>query len=48
MNGFAWAMLILAGMVGALLVVTIGAIVLALLLAGVSERLARHDDDRRD
>jgi hypothetical protein len=48
MNGFAWAMLIFAGMVGALLFVTIGAILLALLLANVSDRLARNDDDHRD
>jgi hypothetical protein len=47
MNGFAWAMVICAGMVGALLVVTIGATLLALLLANVSDRLTRNDDDHR-
>lgn len=47
MNGFAWAMLIFAGMVGALLFVAIGAVLLALLLASVSDRLTRNDDDHR-
>lgn len=47
MNGFAWAMLILAAMIGALLFVAIGAILLALLLANVSDRLTRNDDDHR-
>lgn len=48
MNGFAWAMLIFAAMIGALLFVAIGAILLALLLASVSDRLTRNDDDHRD
>jgi hypothetical protein len=48
MNGLAWIMLVLAAMVGALLFVTIGAIVLALLLANVSNRLTRNDEHHRD
>lgn len=48
MNGFAGAMLILAAMAGAFLFVAIGAILLALLLASVSDKLTRHDDDHRD
>lgn len=48
MNGLAWIMLILAAMIGAFLFATIGAILLALLLASVSERLTRDDDNQRD
>jgi uncharacterized membrane protein len=48
MNGLAWIMLILAAMIGAFLFVTIGAIVLALLLANVSDRLTRTDEHHRD
>lgn len=48
MDGLAWIMLVLAAMVGALLFVTIGAIVLALLLANVSNRLTRNDENHRD
>lgn len=47
MNGFTWAMLIFAAMVGALLFVGIGALLIALLLGNVSDRLTRNDDDRR-
>jgi hypothetical protein len=39
MNGFAWTTLIVAGMVGAILLV--------LLLANVSDRLTRNDEDHR-
>ncbi|WP_165848105.1 hypothetical protein [Paraburkholderia lacunae] len=48
MNGLAWTMLVLAAMIGALLFATVGAIILALLLANVSGRLTRDDADRRD
>jgi hypothetical protein len=47
MNGFAWTTLIVAGMVGAFLFVAIGAILLVLLLANVSDRLTRNDEDHR-
>jgi hypothetical protein len=47
MNGFAWTMLIMAAMVGAFLFVAIGAILLVLLLASVSDTLTRNDDDHR-
>jgi hypothetical protein len=47
MNGFAWTMLIMAAMVGAFLFVAIGAILLVLLLASVSDKLTRNDDDHR-
>jgi len=46
MNGFAWTMLIMAAMVGAFLFVAIGAILLVL-LASVSDKLTRNDDDHR-
>ncbi|NML30802.1 hypothetical protein [Paraburkholderia antibiotica] len=48
MNGLAWIMLILAAMIGAFLFATIGVVVLTLLFANVSDRLARTDDTRRD
>ncbi|MDR6407645.1 hypothetical protein [Paraburkholderia terricola] len=48
MSGLAWTMLVLAAMIGAFLFATIGAVALVLLLANVSGRLARHDDNRRD
>jgi uncharacterized protein involved in cysteine biosynthesis len=48
MNGLAWTMLVLAAMVGAFLFATIGAILVALLLGNVSDRLTRHDDHHRD
>jgi hypothetical protein len=48
MNGLAWTMLILAAMIGAFLFATLAVVVLALLLANVSERLMRNDDDHRD
>jgi hypothetical protein len=47
MNGLVWTVLILAAMVGALLAVTTGVAVLALLCANVSSRLARHDELHR-
>ncbi|HEY2024682.1 hypothetical protein [Paraburkholderia sp.] len=47
MNGLVWTVLILAAMVGALLVVTIGMAVLALLFANVSSRLAHNDEVHR-
>ena len=46
MNGLAWTMLVLAAMIGAFLFATIGAVLLALLLASVSNRLTRHDEHR--
>ncbi|WP_233828403.1 hypothetical protein [Paraburkholderia sp. ZP32-5] len=48
MNGLVWTVLILAAMIGALLFVTIGVVVFALLLANVSGRLARNDEIHRD
>ncbi|RKE26208.1 hypothetical protein B0G76_7820 [Paraburkholderia sp. BL23I1N1] len=48
MNGLAWTMLVLAAAVGAFLFATIGAILVALLLASVSNRLARTDEHRQD
>jgi hypothetical protein len=48
MNGLAWTMLILAAMIGAFLFATLAAVALALLLANVSERLMRNDDDHRE
>jgi hypothetical protein len=41
-------MLILAAMIGAFLLVTIGVVVLALLLGNVSDRLSSNDETRRD
>jgi integral membrane sensor domain MASE1 len=46
MTVLSWAMLILAAMIGAFLFATIGALVLALLLAQVSDRLAHNDEHR--
>ncbi|MFM0737817.1 hypothetical protein PQQ51_11295 [Paraburkholderia xenovorans] len=43
MNGLAWTMLVLAAMIGAALFATIGAVLLALLLASISERLTKND-----
>lgn len=48
MNGFSWTMLILAAMMGAFLLVSIGVVVLALLFGNVSDRLASNDEARRD
>ncbi|AXL52827.1 hypothetical protein DSC91_005995 [Paraburkholderia caffeinilytica] len=48
MNGLAWTMLVLAAMAGAFLFATIGAILVALLLANVSNRLTRDDEHGRD
>lgn len=48
MNGLAWMMLVLAAMIGAFLFATIGAVLLALFLASVSNRLTRNDDHHRD
>ncbi|MFL9897508.1 hypothetical protein PQR75_03495 [Paraburkholderia fungorum] len=48
MNGLAWTMLVLAAMVGAFLFATIGAILVALLLANVSDRLTRDDEHHPD
>ena len=48
MNGLAWTMLVLAGMVGAFLFATVGAILIALLLANVSNRLTRDDERHGD
>ncbi|MEA3082496.1 MAG: hypothetical protein QOC89_193 [Paraburkholderia sp.] len=48
MNGLAWTMLVLAAMVGAFLFATIGAILVALLLANVSGRLTRDDEHHGD
>jgi integral membrane sensor domain MASE1 len=48
MTGLAWTMLVLAAMVGAFLFATIGAILLGLLLANVSNRLTRDDEHRHD
>jgi hypothetical protein len=48
MNGLAWTMLVLAAMVGAFLFATIGAILVALLLANVSNRLTRDDEHGHD
>lgn len=47
MNGFTWPMLIFASMLGTLLFVGMGAVLFALLLANVSDRLTRNDDDHR-
>lgn len=47
MNGLAWTMLVLAAMVGAFLFATVGAILVALLLANVSDRLTRDDEHAR-
>lgn len=47
MNGLAWTLLVLAAMVGAFLFATIGAVLLALLLASVTSRLTK-DDEHRD
>lgn len=46
MNSLSWALLILAAMVGAFLFAAVGAATLALLLAQVSDRLARSDEQR--
>ena len=46
MTGLAWAMLLLAAMIGAFLFATMSALGIALLLAEVSDRLARSDDSR--
>ncbi|MGF6769086.1 uncharacterized protein involved in cysteine biosynthesis [Paraburkholderia sp. GAS199] len=43
MNGLAWTMLVLAAMIGAFLFATVGAVLLALLLGNVSERLTKDD-----
>lgn len=48
MSGLAWTMLVLAAMVGAFLFATIGAVLLALLLASVSSRLTEDDEHRRN
>ncbi|MFM0733338.1 hypothetical protein PQQ52_22950 [Paraburkholderia sediminicola] len=48
MSGLAWTMLVLAAMAGAFLFATLGAILIALLLASVSERLTRDDEHHRD
>ncbi|MCX4149907.1 MULTISPECIES: hypothetical protein [Paraburkholderia] len=48
MNGLAWTMLVLAAMVGAFLFATVGAILVALLLANVSSRLTRDDEHHGD
>ncbi|SOE68163.1 hypothetical protein SAMN05446635_3231 [Burkholderia sp. OK233] len=48
MNGLAWTMLVLAAMVGAFLFATVGAILVALLLANVSNRLTRDDEHHDD
>jgi hypothetical protein len=48
MNGLVWTMLILAAMIGAFLFATLGAVLLALLLANVSNRLAHTDENHRD
>jgi uncharacterized protein involved in cysteine biosynthesis len=48
MNALIWLTLILAAMIGALLFTTIGALLLALLLGNVSDRLARTDEHHRD
>jgi hypothetical protein len=48
MNGLSWTMLILASMIGAFLLVTIGVVLLALLFGNVSDRLASNDEARRD
>ena len=46
MTDLAWARLILAAMIGAFLFATMSALGIALLLAEVSDRLARSDDNR--
>jgi integral membrane sensor domain MASE1 len=48
MNGLVWTVLILAAMIGAFLFATIGVVALALLLANVSDRIARNDEIHRD
>ncbi|MFL9886024.1 hypothetical protein PQR66_23500 [Paraburkholderia agricolaris] len=48
MSGLAWTMLVLAAMAGAFLFATIGAVLLALLLASVSNHLTEDDEHRRD
>ncbi|SMG44268.1 hypothetical protein [Paraburkholderia susongensis] len=48
MNGVAWTMLILAAMIGAFLFAAIGVVLLVLLLASVSNRLTRNDEEHRD
>ncbi|MCC8391838.1 hypothetical protein LJ656_04485 [Paraburkholderia sp. MMS20-SJTR3] len=48
MNGVGWIVLILAALIGAFLFAAISAVLLALLLANVSERLERTDEARRD
>ncbi|CAE6810983.1 hypothetical protein R69927_06760 [Paraburkholderia domus] len=48
MNGLAWTMLVLAAMAGAFLFATVGAILVALLLANVSNRLTRDDAHHHD
>jgi hypothetical protein len=48
MNGLTWTLLVLAAMVGAFLFATIGAILVGLLLANVSDRLTRDDEHHRD
>lgn len=46
MTGLEWAMLILAAMIGAFLFASMSALGLALLLAQVSDRLARSEENR--
>jgi hypothetical protein len=48
MNGFSWTTLIPAAMIGAFLFVAIGAVLLALLLGNVSDRLSSNDKARGD
>lgn len=48
MNGLAWTMMVLAAMTGAFLFATVGAVLVALLLANVSNRLTRGDDHPHD
>ncbi|WP_186307969.1 hypothetical protein [Paraburkholderia sp. BCC1884] len=48
MNGLAWTMLVLAAMIGAFLFATIGAVLLALLLGSVSDRITKDDDHHRE
>lgn len=48
MNGLAWTLLVLAAMIGAVLCVIVGALVLVLLLANISERLTKDDHADHD
>ncbi|MFM0208806.1 hypothetical protein PQQ96_15485 [Paraburkholderia sediminicola] len=43
MSGLAWTMMVLAAMAGAFIFATVGAVLVALLLANVSNRLTRND-----